>query len=255
VRIFCKGVQPLFAAVYPKNLDTGADNGWMLTCYTGISSCATKSNTTTLTILDNVTATESSDCMNDPRYLTWRVLTMRLKIDGTQVWYRTDSYWNSASTMYSSTWGTGLIMSTNVILSTADNNGTTNLGKTFVFAYGDGSGVQFNHLTFGTTPPTTNATAGSGLALTTAPTSYTNMSPNMVNNNYCTGSDLLLAGSDISSLTSTVTDYSDGYKGTISLELDSMLAGAAGGWRGACIVYYSSQYVQSNTNGSICFAA
>jgi len=34
-----------------------------------------------------------------------------------------------------------------------------------------------------------------------------------------------------------------------------MLTGAAGGWRGACMVYYTSQYVQSNINGSLCFAA
>lgn len=96
--------------------------------------------------------------MNDPRYLTWRAMTIKIAIDGTQNWYRVDSYWNSASTEFSSTWGTGLIMSTNFINSVNDNVGTTNLGKTFVFAYGDGSGIQFNHLTFGSGPPTSNQT-------------------------------------------------------------------------------------------------
>merc|ERR1739838_53757 len=28
-----------------------------------------------------------------------------------------------------------------------------------------------------------------------------------------------------------------------------------GGWRGVCMVYYSSQYVMVNTNGAVCFAA
>lgn len=152
VKVICKGVQPLYYTNYPKSLDSGAQNGWILSCYTGIAQCATSVATTTLTILDNVTATESSDCMSDPRYLTWRVMTMKLLIDGSQMWYRVDSYWNSANTALSSTWGTGVIMSTNHILSTNDNSGTTNLGKTFVFAYGDGSGIQLNHLTFNSGP-------------------------------------------------------------------------------------------------------
>jgi hypothetical protein len=39
------------------------------------------------------------------------------------------------------------------------------------------------------------------------------------------------------------------------MALEMILPGAAGGWRGVCMVYYSSQYVMDNTNGSICFAA
>jgi len=192
----CNGVQPVYAATYPKSLDSGADNGWILSCYTGISNCVTRSSATALTILDNVSATESADCMNDPRYMTWRVMTIRLKIDGTQSWYRTDSYWNSACTKYSSTWGPGIIMSTTILpTSPVDNNGTTDLGKTFVFAYGDGSGIQFNHLSFSTSPPTGNTSAGSGTnSMSSAPASYTNMSPNMVSENWCISSDLLLAG-------------------------------------------------------------
>lgn len=152
VRVICKGVAPLYAATYPVSLDSGSANGWVLSCYTGISSCISQSSNMTLTILDNVTATESTDCMNDPRYLTWRLMTMKLLIDGTQSWYRVDSYWNSASSSYSSTWGPGLIMSTAWLPTTpVDNYGTSNVGKTFVFAYSDGSGIQFNHLSFGTT--------------------------------------------------------------------------------------------------------
>lgn len=83
---------------------------------------------------------------------------MKLTIDGTQSWYRTDSYWNSASTSFSSTMGTGVVMSTHVS-SEVDNSAastSTSLGRTFVFAYGDGSGIQLNHLTFNTGPPSTN---------------------------------------------------------------------------------------------------
>lgn len=80
---------------------------------------------------------------------------------GTQVWFRTDSYWNAASTEAASTWGPGIKLSANYA-SAADNNGTTNVGKTYVFAYSDGSGVQLNHLTFATVAPTSNSTAGTG---------------------------------------------------------------------------------------------
>jgi len=176
------------------------------------------------------------------------------------MWWRTDSYWNSSATAFSSTMGTGLVMSTNNVNSTADNNsasGATDLGKTFVFAYGDGSGIQLNHITFGTAPHSTNNTPGSGTNnLTSAETTYSLASPNQINEHYCMGSNLKLEGTtDTSALSSTITAYSDGYKGTIALDLEMILPGAAGGWRGVCMVYYSSQYVQDNTNGSMCFAA
>lgn len=181
---------------------------------------------------------------------------MKVDKNGTVSWYRVDSYWDSASTMFSSTWGVGVRLSTNVI-SDDDNYGTTNLGKTFVFAYSDGSGVQLNHIAFGTTPVSTNTTAGAGtVTLTSAPASFTNTSPDMVNQNYCGGSNLELTGTaDTSSLSSTITDWSDGYKAKVTLDLEYLLPGAAGGWRGVCVVYYSSQYVMDNTNGSVCFAA
>lgn len=192
MRVFCNGVAPLYAATFPKSLDSGDNNGWILTCYTGISNCVTRSNIggaddVANVILDNVTSgvTESADCMNDPRYLTWRAMTMKLLINGTQSWYRVDSYWNSSKTMFSSTMGPGVQMSVGWIQSTVDNNGTENLGKTFVFAYGDGSGIQLNHITFGNTLPTGNSTSGGGDVIVSAPTSFTNSSPNLVNQNYC----------------------------------------------------------------------
>jgi len=183
-------------------------------------------------------------------------MTIRIKIDGTLVWWRTDSYWNSASTSFSSTWGPGIVMSSHWV-SAADNNGTTNAGKTFVFAYGDGSGIQLNHLTFSTAAPTTNTSAGAGTnSMSTAPASYTNSSPNLVAQNKCISSDLLLAGTtDTSGFATDVSNYSDGYKATWTISLEMILPGAAGGWRGACMVYYTSQYVQSNINGAVCFAA
>lgn len=208
-----------------------------------------------------LSVSDATACMADVRYMTWRVMTMKLKIDGTQEWYRTDSYWNSTCTKFSSTMGTGVVMSTNP-LSGVDNyaDNTTNtasLGKTFVFAYGDGSGIQLNHLTFNSGPPTSYKTAGAGTNdLTTAKASFSYTSPDMVSENYCSGSNLQLQGTaDTSTLDSTVTAYSDGYYATLTLNLEMILAGAAGGWRGVCIVKYASQYLADNTNGSICFAA
>jgi hypothetical protein len=269
VQVICNGIVPLYATTYPQNLAAGStSNGWVLSCYTGIAQCAidiTNVDTngdTVLAVLDTATTTTiSSDCMNDPRYLTWRVMTIKIKVDATQMWYRTDSYWNSNSTKFCSTWGTGLIMSTAEGNNTADNyvNSTTAspLGQTFVFAYADGSGVQFNHISYGNTVPTSNTTAGAGNnTLTTAPTSFKNDSPNMVSENYCGGSNLKLEGTpDTSALTNTITYFSDGYKATLTLNLEMFLPGGTQGWRGVCMVYYSSQYVQDNSNGAMCFAA
>lgn len=181
---------------------------------------------------------------------------MRLTIAGAQSWYRVDSYWNSAKTAFSSSWGPGLEMSAHWV-SGNDNNGATNKGKTFVFAYGDGSGVQLNHIAFASSPPTGNSSAGTvGTVLTTAPTAYTNSFPTMVSNNYCAASNLLLAATPTTTtLDATVSAYSDGYRATLTISLETFLAGAAGGWRGVCMVYFSSEYVQANTNGSVCFAA
>jgi len=107
--------------------------------------------------------------------------------------------------------------------------------------------------------PSTNTTAGTGAnTLTTAPTSFTNAFPNRVDgiNNHCSATNLLLSGlADTSSLASTITAYSDGYLATLTMALDWFQAGAAGGWRGVCMVYYTSQYIQDDTNGAVCMAA
>lgn len=71
----------------------------------------------------------------------------------------------------------------------------------------------------------------------------------------CSSTNLLLSGlADTSSLATTVTAYSDGYLATITMALDWFQAGAAGGWRGVCMVY-TSQYIQDDTNGAVCMAA
>lgn len=112
------------------------------------------------------------------------------------------------------------------------------------------------HLSYGTTRVTTSRTAGSGNALTTAKATFTNASPDLVTENRCTSSTLTLeATADTSSLASDIQAYSDGYKATVTLGLEFFAGGAQGGWRGVCIVYYSSQYVMDATNGSLCAVA
>jgi len=182
---------------------------------------------------------------------------------GTVDWFRVDSYWNSAAKAASSTWGPGIHLSTwwqwgNSVGD--DNVASTLFGKTFVFAYADGSGVQLNHVATGTTPHASNKVAGSGTnSLTAAPASFTNNLPKFPQSyveNLCLSSDLQLTGTtDTSGLDSTITAYSDGYKAKITLTLEQILPGAGGGWAGVCLVYYSSEYVQDNTNGSVCFVA
>ena len=182
VQTICLGIQPMYYLTYALSIDdtTGVSgNGWVVSCYTGIPQCEVDQ----VLGVAALTATETTSCMDDPRYMTWRVMTLKMDYTGAVSWYRTDSYWNASSTMFSSTWGVGVRLSTNIV-SEVDNNGSTvalNMGKTFVFAYGDGSGIQLNHIAFGTTPPSGNATAGSGTnTLTTAPTTFSNTSPLMV---------------------------------------------------------------------------
>jgi hypothetical protein len=152
-------------------------------------------------------------------------------------------------------------MSTSPVTGTNDNsiaaNASSGLGQTYVFAYGDGSGVQLNHIAVSVGPHASDNSPGSGTNnLTTSPTEFTNSYPKRVSDNYCSSSNLKLAGtSDTSSLSSTITAYSDGYQATLTMELEMLLTGAAGGWRGVCMVYYSSQYVMDNTNGAMCYAA
>jgi hypothetical protein len=114
-----------------------------------------------------------------------------------------------------------------------------------------------NHISYGYAYPTTNASAGTtGNLLVSAPGSYTNASPNKFDQNICLTMHLNIVGTpDTSGLGDTITAFSDGYKATTTLELDYILPGARGGWRGICLVYYSSQYVMDNTNGSVCHLA
>lgn len=113
------------------------------------------------------------------------------------------------------------------------------------------------HLAFDNSRSSSNRSAGTGSnVLTASPAAYSNASPGLVNQNYCADTNLLLAGlADTSSLAQTVKDYSDGYQATISVGLEYFNGGAKGGWRGACMVYYSSQFIHDNTNGAVCAAA
>jgi hypothetical protein len=104
-------------------------------------------------------------------------------------------------------------------------------------AYNCLDGIQLNH--FGTTGtkvnPTSNQTPGAGTNnLTSAPSAYDST-------NWCMASNLKLEGTyDTSSLAAAVTAYSDGYKATSTLSLETFLGGALGSWKGYCMVYYSS---------------
>lgn len=218
---------------------------------TGISQCVRSLDYAVLN--SPLTTAERTNCMMDPRYLTWRMMTMRLMYNGVQSWYRTDSYWDNSSFILGSTWGPGIKLSTNS-LSKQDNNGMTNLGKTYVFAFGDGSGISLNHLTFDTVLPTTNTMAGSPENVMITPkTSYTNEFPNKYQANFCSYTTLELAGTtDTSTLATTVAEYSDGYYAKSTMAMEMFFAGAVDGWRGTCIVYYSSQFVQDNSDGAIC---
>jgi hypothetical protein len=145
VEVICKGIVPIFiGSVFPKTLHTtSSDNGFIVTCYTGASQCANSVLTYTATTITDLSDTAAAACMLDPRYLTWRAMTVKFDWNGnTADWWRTDSYWNEASSSFASTWGTGLVMGPHFWTNTDNFVSTgTNLGRTFVFAYGDGSGV------------------------------------------------------------------------------------------------------------------
>ena len=271
VEVNCRMIQPYFGSTAWKDINnttagTTGTSGFLVTCMTGISQCvndhtAAVSGRTAANSL--LTATEHASCLNDPRYMNWRQMSIVIEWDGTVVWYRVDSYYNPAAHSIASSWGPGTVLSSH-IASARDNTTitTTDQSKSYVFALADGSGIQLAHITGGSavvTAPTDNTTAGTGTnGLTSSVSTFTNTSPNRVEQNYCSEAKLLLAGStstEITALADTIKTYSDGYKATVSLKLDYVLAGAAGGWRGACMVYYSTQYVSDETNGAICVAA
>lgn len=188
-------------------------------------------------------------------------MTIQLSWNGTVNWWRTDSYWNPTDYVTASSWGPGNDLSSH-LASAADTSTitATDKSKSYVFALSDGSGIQLSHITGGSTvvvAPTGNTAAGSGAnALTTSPTAFFNASPSRVDQNYCSSTNLNLTGlADTSALAATVTAYSDGYMATITMALDWVQAGAQGGWRGVCMVYYTSQYIQDDTNGAVCMTA
>jgi hypothetical protein len=226
LQVVCLGVAPVYAT-WAININGTTDTtGFIVNCYTGIPQCAS-SLADGLTYLNTASATTvAATCMADPRYLTWRSFVLKMQYDGTVNWYRIDSYYNSAAKAAASTWGPGIVLSTNPF-SNDDNAGTGSsvIGLTFCFAYSDGSGVQLNHIAAGTAPHASNSTAGTGTnTLTSAPTSFSNVLPGVPASyaeNLCLSSDLLLTGTtDTSTLDSTITAYSDGYKAKISLDLE-----------------------------------
>lgn len=171
--------------------------------------------------------------------------------------------WSRDGTILASSWGPGTVNSGHLASSNDNSNITTaDDGMGYVFALWNGSGISLSHLAGGTAKlvaPTANTTAGTGAnALTTAKATFTNSFPDRVNDsqNFCSSTNLLLSGlADTSALASTITAYSDGYLATVTMALDWFQAGAAGGWRGVCMVYYTSQYIQDDTNGAVCMAA
>lgn len=159
VEVRCVGLQPMFATTAWQKLSTETGNGFMVNCMTGISQCAWSVSTNVA-----LSATQTAACLIDPRYLTWRMMTMKFLYAGTLVWYRTDSYWDVGSNMAASSWGPGIKLSANYA-SSVDNNGSTDLGKTYVFALYDGTGIQLNHLSYSTTSPSGYSSAGNGAAV------------------------------------------------------------------------------------------
>lgn len=196
--------------VFPKQLSlTASDNGFILTCYTGASQCVTDVSTYTATVIVSLTDVEAAACMLDPRYMTWRAMTVKIDFNAAAAdWWRVDSYWNSSSTSFASTWGTGLVIGPHFFSGT-DNfvSSGTSLGKTFVFAYSDGSGIQMNHISFGWTVPTANNSKGTtGNALVSAPSTFSNAAPARSSDNLCLSSHLNLEGTaDTSGLGDTIT--------------------------------------------------
>jgi hypothetical protein len=159
LQVICLGVAPVYST-WAKSATSGDDAlSFIVNCYTGIPQCGVKL-TTGYSSLNSTHAdvSQTTNCLADPRYLTWRSFLLQMAYDGTVSWFRVDSYWNSAAKAAASTWGPGIILSVNYLSSGAgdDNDGTTDLGKTFIFSYHDGSGVQLNHVDTGTTPHASN---------------------------------------------------------------------------------------------------
>jgi hypothetical protein len=158
VEVTCRKIQGYFAATAWQDIDNATagatgTSGFIITCMTGISQCIFDNMAVPGSLLEStslLTATEHTDCLNDPRYMTWRQMTVQVDWNGTVMWWRTDSYWNPADYVVASCWGPGNEMSSH-IFSGKDNTTITaaDLSKSYVFVLGDGSGVQLTHLTGG----------------------------------------------------------------------------------------------------------
>jgi len=84
-------------------------------------------------------------------------------------------------------------------------------------------------------------------------TRFTNEFPEQYTANFCSYTTLELAGTvDTSALATTVSAFSDGYYAKSTMAMEMFFSGAVDGWRGTCMVYYSSEYVADNSDGSIC---
>lgn len=180
-------------------------------------------------------------------------MTVKVNYLGGLVWYRTDSYWDGTAFEAGSTWGPGIKLSAHYVTS-KDNNGTANLGKTYVFAMGDGSGVALHHLTYDTYAPTTFTTAGTGTNnVVSGVDSFTNTFPNLYSMDYCSTTNIKLSGTgNTEDLTAEVKAWSDGYKMTSTISMQMIIAGGKDGWRGTCLVYYTDDNIMDSTEGTVC---
>lgn len=176
------------------------------------------------------------------------MMTMKVTYAGSQTWHRVDSHWDKSSYVVGSSWGPGVQLSTNWVTN-QDNNGATDLGKTYVMALGDGSGVSLLHLTLSTFLPTANTSAGSGSNILAEPeAAFTTEEPSKLQGKFCAGTTMILEGTiDTTTLSDTISAYSDGYKASTTIQMDQFFAGGVDGWRGTCLVYYSSESVEDNT--------
>lgn len=256
VQVTCHGVQPYYYGTLWHTI-TAASNGFVLTCMTGISQCAATNDHAVAEA--PLSAAERATCLADPRYLTWRMMTLKVNYKGGLQWYRTDSYWDGGSFQAASTWGPGLKLSTH-ITSNNDNNGLTDLGKTYVFAMGDGSGVTLHHLAFSggvaaSISPTDFTTPGTGanVFVTERSKSYTTKFPDQYSMDFCSETNLEIAGSATTEgFVDAVAAFTDGYYMKSTMAMHQQHAGGVDSWTGTCVLYYSSEYVQDNTHGSVC---
>lgn len=208
--VVCTGVQPVYGTTRWQGQSSAA-GGFLLTCMTGIANCVDhqQHNATVLPLGHHpLTAAERLACTQDVRYLTWRMMTLRIAYDGAQTWYRTDSHWDQASVKVGSTWGPGIKISTHIHTDKDNDSGstTTTLGKTYVFAFGDGTGVSLNHLSYDVVIPTTNAAVGTGTNnVIAAQATFKNVDPYLYEHNYCSETNIALTGiADVAALATDV---------------------------------------------------